>query len=217
MPLTYAVLKAKQRELRPGFPETMGLRVHRAINWSGRAEATAEDDARFLFLWIGFNAVYADEEEVQDAAAPERDAFQRFFQRVARLDDGQRVYDSIRATSRDACGFSATTRTFTHVWKHHNGVEVVEDRNEWLRTSERRVRRVLEEQDTVRVLRLVFDRLYALRSQIVHGGAIWNSRVNREQVRDGAAILAFLMPVFVDVVMDNPHEGWVRPFCPVVE
>ena len=53
-PLTHAALKAKQRELRGGFPETMGLRVHRAISWIGRAEAAGDDDARFLFLWIRF-------------------------------------------------------------------------------------------------------------------------------------------------------------------
>ena len=29
--ITHAILKAKQRELRVGFPETMGLRVHRSI------------------------------------------------------------------------------------------------------------------------------------------------------------------------------------------
>ena len=94
-PLTHAVLKAKQRELRVGFPETMGLRVHRAISWIGRAEAADDDDARFLFLWIGFNSAYADEEEIQNAAAPERDAFKEFFQRVVRLDAGQRIYDAI--------------------------------------------------------------------------------------------------------------------------
>ena len=71
--------------------------------------------------------------------------------------------------------------------------------------------------NTVLVLRLVFDRLYVLRNQLVHGGSTWNSRVNRDQMRDGAAILAFLMPVFVDVMMDNPHEDWGRPFYPVVE
>ena len=101
--------------------------------------------------------------------------------------------------------------------KHHNGVEGFEDWEEWFRASERRFRRALEERDTVRVLRLDFDRLYVLRNQIVHGGATWNSRVNRDQVRDGAAILAFLMPVFVDVMMDHPHEDWGRPFYPVVE
>ena len=36
-------------------------------------------------------------------------------------------------------------------------------------------------------------------------------------MRDGAAILAFLMPVFVDVMMDNPHEDRGCPFYPVVD
>ena len=96
-------------------------------------------------------------------------------------------------------------------------MEGFEDWEDWFRASGRRVRRALEDRDTVRVLRLVFDRPYVLRNQIVYGGATWNSRVNRNQVRDGAAILAFLMPVFVDVMMDNPREDWGRPFYPVVE
>ena len=33
---------------------------------------------------------------------------------------------------------------------------------------------------------------------------------------DGAAILAFLMPVFVDLMMDNSGKDWGKPFYPVV-
>ena len=217
-PLTHAVLKAKQRELRGGFPETMGLRVHRAISWIGRAEAAGDDDARFLFLWIAFNAAYADEDEVQTGTVRERETFKEFFQRVEDLDTGQRIYDAIWNN------FSGSIRVLLHnkyvfsaFWMHHNGVEGFDDWEDWFRASQRRVRRALEARDTVSVLRLVFDRLYVLRNQIVHGGSTWNSQVNREQLRDGAAILAFLMPVFVDVMMDNPHEDWGRPFYPVVE
>jgi len=54
----------------------------------------------------------------------------------------------------------------------------------------------------------VFDRLYVLRYQLVHGGSTWNSSVNRNQVREGAGILGFLMPVFVDIMMDNPQVDW---------
>ena len=59
MPLTHAILKAKQRELRAGFPETMGLRGHRSISWIDRAEDASDDDGRFIFLWISFNAEVA--------------------------------------------------------------------------------------------------------------------------------------------------------------
>ena len=69
---------------------------------------------------------------------------------------------------------------------------------------------------SARVLSFVFDRLYVLRNQLVHGGSTWNSGVNRAQVRDGAEILGFLMPVFIDIMMDNPAENWGKPFYPVV-
>lgn len=71
--------------------------------------------------------------------------------------------------------------------------------------------------DTVKILSLVFDRLYVSRNQMVHGGSTWGGKVNRHQVRDGAAILGFLLPVFVDLMMDNPHEDWGVPFYPVVD
>ncbi|WP_425067816.1 hypothetical protein [Reyranella sp.] len=38
----------------------------------------------------------------------------------------------------------------------------------------------------------ILDRLYVLRNQLLHGGATWNSSVNRSQVRDGAAVLSRL-------------------------
>jgi hypothetical protein len=96
-------------------------------------------------------------------------------------------------------------------------IEGFEDWEEKFRASSRSFAQAFQAGDSVRVLSFVFDRLYVLRNQLVHGGSTWNSGVNRAQVRDGAAILAFLMPVFVDLMMENPHEDWGRPFYPVVE
>lgn len=51
--LNYASLKSKQRAIHNNFPETMGIRVHRAISWMGRAEVYGDGhNARFIFLWI---------------------------------------------------------------------------------------------------------------------------------------------------------------------
>lgn len=74
----------------------MGLRVHRAISWIGRAEACAgDDDARFIFLWIAFNAAYADEREFQPIAPSERAAFLDFFGRLISRDTGKLIYNAI--------------------------------------------------------------------------------------------------------------------------
>ena len=66
------------------------------------------------------------------------------------------------------------------------------------------------------VLLVLFDRLYVLRNQLVHGGATWNSSINRAQVKDGAAVLGWLLPVFIDIMLENPDRDWGKPFYPVV-
>ena len=62
----------------------------------------------------------------------------------------------------------------------------------------------------------VFVRLYTLRNQLMHGGATWNSSVNRSQVRDGRALLARVLPVMLGVMMDHPARFDGKPFYPVV-
>jgi hypothetical protein len=58
---------------------------------------------------------------------------------------------------------------------------------------------------------------YVLRNQLIHGSATWNSKVNRSQVKDGAAVLGVLLPVFINIMMDNPDHDWGKPYYPVVE
>lgn len=216
--LSYDGLKAKQRALRDGFPETMGLRVHRAISWIGRAESEQDDhDARFVFLWIAFNAAYADEGEFQGVAPGERTTFADYFAKVVALDSQQRIYKAIwQSFSGPIRMLMQNKFVFSPFWQHHNGIEGFDDWEMRFAASARSFAASLQTQNSVRILSFVFDRLYVLRNQIVHGGSTWNSSVNRHQVRDGAAILEFLMPVFVDIMMDHPQQDWGRPFYPVV-
>ncbi|MGO6846282.1 HEPN domain-containing protein [Rhizobium ruizarguesonis] len=216
--ISFNILKEKQRAIRVSFPETMGLRVHRALSWIGRADACDEDhDARFIFLWIAFNAAYADEREFQTVAPGERAAFLDFFGRLVALDRDKRIYGAIWQRFSGSMRLLMENRfVFNAFWQHHNGIEGFGDWEERFNASSRAFAQAFQSGDTARVLSFVFDRLYVLRNQLVHGGSTWNSSVNRAQVRDGAAILAFLMPVFVDLMMDNHHKDWGKPFYPVV-
>ena len=74
----------------------------------------------------------------------------------------------------------------------------------------------LKDEDTATVLMVIFDRLYTLRNQIVHGGATYKSSVNREQLGDGCQILKAILPVVVGIVLNNPNVDWGKPFYPVV-
>ncbi len=217
--LTFAELKEKERRLRAGFPETMGLRVHRAISWIGRAQKEAEDpDAAFLFHWIAFNAAYADEREFQSVPQGERAAFAEFFGRVVRLDTSRRIYKAIWNTYSGPVRLLLENRfVFLPFWQHTNGIPGYENWQDRFEAARRVFLKATQDGDTARMLSLVFDRLYVLRCQMVHGGATWGSHVNRAQVRDGAAILGTLMPIIADIMLDSPAEDWGRPFYPVVE
>jgi hypothetical protein len=106
---------------------------------------------------------------------------------------------------------------FAPFWDYHNGAAEFRNWADRLAVSKRRSARAIGEQDTCCVLGIVFDRLYVLRNQLVHGGATWNGSLNRDQVRDGAAILGFLLPIFIDIMMDHPRADWGLPFYPIVE
>ena len=67
------------------------------------------------------------------------------------------------------------------------------------------------------LLRIVLDRLYVLRNQLIHGGATYKSKVNRSQVRDGCNILLALLPVIIELMMLHPESEWGRIYFPPVE
>ena len=216
-PLAFETLKTKQRALRAGFPEPVGLRVHRAISWYGRAMAETKDpDVRFILLWIGFNAAYAG--HIETEPEKEREGFRTFFDSLVTLDARHRIYDAVwDRFSQEVRTLLANKYVFAPFWHHRNGQPGHASWERQLAGSQREIQAAMKTFDTARLLRVVFDRLYVLRNQLVHGGATWNGKVNRQQVRDGAAVLAWMLPIFIDIMMDNPGHAWGKPYYPVVD
>lgn len=214
---SFEKLKTKQRSLRTGFPESLGLRVHRAISWFGRAMAEKNDpDVRFILLWVGFNSAYASYIDAEQEK--ERDSFKSYFESLVALDTSHRIYDAVWARfSQEIRTLLANRYVFASFWHKQNGVAGHDDWEKRLAASQKQIASAMQQFDTARLLLAVFDRLYVLRNQLVHGGATWNGSVNRTQVRDGAAVLAWLLPIFIDIMMDNPKKDWGRPFYPVVD
>lgn len=211
-------LKDYQRALRDGFPDALGLRAHRAISWLQRMETVeGDDDAAFIFSWIAFNAAYAADIPAGSVYS-ERSVFDEYFGKLLDADTNKQIYNALWEQ------FSGSIRTllnnqfvFPPFWKNQNGYEGYEDWQERFRASQTAFNNAFANGNSRRVLGMLFDRLYVLRNQLVHGGATWNSSVNRDQVRDGAKILEFLVPVFVTLMMENPDVDWGKPYYPVVE
>ncbi|MEE9446010.1 MAG: hypothetical protein V3V19_10145 [Cocleimonas sp.] len=45
--------------------------------------------------------------------------------------------------------------------------------------------------------------MYVLRNQLIHGGATWQSELNREQVKDGTKMLEKLIPVVLSIMIEE--------------
>ncbi len=167
--ITFEALKTRQRSVREAFSDAFGLRVHRAISWIKRAEQEPEDyDAAFLFYWIAFNSAYASEQDFLG----EKTQFREFLQKLSDIDQDGRVYNAVWTR------FSGSIRVFIEnpyvfgpYWHFQNGVERYEDWEARFASSKTAFARAMSKQDTVVILSMLFDRLYVLRNQIMHGGA----------------------------------------------
>ena len=61
-----------------------------------------------------------------------------------------------------------------------------------------------------KLLEHVFCGLFVLRNQLMHGSATESGFMNSRQVECGARILEVLVPTFLEIMLDNPHEDWGR-------
>ena len=62
--VTHEELRRQCSMVWDSLPDPLQLRIHRALSWIGRAEREAgDDDAAFIFYWIAFNAIYAEDSQ----------------------------------------------------------------------------------------------------------------------------------------------------------
>lgn len=54
----------------------------------------------------------------------------------------------------------------------------------------------------------VFTKLYTLRNQIIHGGATYNSQINREQLKDACYLLSTLISLIIALMMSVLNPLW---------
>jgi hypothetical protein len=197
-----ATLKTRHRAVRDTQPDALRTRIHRALSWLVRAEREADDpDARFLFLWIAFNAAYASEFGFEQT---EREQTRRFIDTLLRCDTQHRLQDTLLHEFTGSIRNLIVNRfVFEPYWKALRDHDSSGQWEKQFAASKRVALRALLDHDTATVLSVVLDRLYVLRNQLVHGGATWRGRANRAQVRDGARIMGAIAPVIVEVMMES--------------
>lgn len=208
--LTAAALEAKWRSsFDTEEPNDFNTRMRRATSWLKRAEQEEGDsDAEFIFCWIAFNSAYGGD------GFEEKPAFRNYFSKILNLGVGKRVLTIIERQCPDAiASVKDNEYVFPGFWteRTHQATEPPKWEHRLI-DSNHRLDHGIKNANVQDVLGILFDRLYVLRNQLLHGGATWQGRVNRRQVTNGAAIMRLLVPYFINVMLDNPTEGWGEPY-----
>ena len=215
--LDHESLKTRHRTVREAHPRGLTLRIHRALSWLKRAEQAEDTDGKFIFLWIAFNAAYAQELDDGDRGS-DKATFTAFLDKLCALDGAKQLHNLSWHE------FSASIRTlldnpyvFHLFWEFQRGKL---DKVEWEERFERAkatAKAALASGHTGRLLTIIFNRLYTLRNQLIHGGATWDGQVNRAQLRDCTRLLGKIVPVVIVLMMENPQAPWGDAVYPVVD
>lgn len=204
-------LRAKEDGLRASGKVNLSVRMGRALSWTERGQKEIErddPDAAFIFYWIGFDAICSGRPP-HDNTKPKIDAFLNYAVGVDRSDS---IYNVVIANeSKTILTLAANAYVFKPFWDRYYKERKSPASKKWANSLIGSVKRTIANLEcgadgTRSTLEVLFDCLTELRNQLVHGGSTWEDSANRDQVGDGARIMSSLLPVFLDLVMDNPDS-----------
>lgn len=213
----YQILKERHRRERGSYPQALSLRVHRALSWLNKAEQCEDYDSQFIFLWIAFNAAYAQHfDAAQDFC--ERGLYQEFLAKIGLLDSSKKLSEIVWSQYSTSIRMILNNQyIFQAFWKFQSGQITEEQWRKEQSKAKTAANNALASGDTTTVLSILFSRLYTLRNQLLHGGATYNSLANREQLRDCTLLLSGIVPVVIELMMDGADQIWGDAIYPLVE
>lgn len=197
--------KERLGEQRPEHPTA--VRFHRACSWLQRVEATdpGEDgDLVLTFRWIAFNSLYGQWDEQEQEPVRDCRCWKDFLKRIVSLDHDKRLPEALQDNRRLVMALLEDKYLNRMFWQEPDSGET----KKFDKTSRQAQTWYFEERWTL-ILENVMQRIYLLRSQLMHGAATHNSRLNRIAVRRCAIMLGHLLPAMLLVWADHgAEEDW---------
>ena len=236
-------LETRFSEFRSRYDNTpyanLMLRMRRITSWLTRAEQELfereppDTDAAFIFYWIAFNAAYAEDrsDEYGKHDLNERTSFKEYFGRLFYYDHRNEIYNALcsEVSKEVVLSFINNKYLYADFWDHYLGIRGHGGWKSKFDAENREVSLALDRtirkgkafplaalKDRALVLKTLFDRMYVFRNQMIHGAATYKGKVNREQVNDGARIMALLVPLFIELMMNNSGADWRVPNYPPI-
>ncbi|WP_180089759.1 MULTISPECIES: HEPN domain-containing protein [unclassified Acinetobacter] len=212
MMLLEEIFKSKKSE----HTDQFNLRIHRGLSWLKKSIDLQDDlDLQFISLWVSFNAIYAQDLQI----AQDKQSLRQFLYVICQKDAEHKIYNILwERFSQPIRFFLDNPYVYQGFWDYQNQKISHDACKEGLAHEKQKVLRALKEKDSVDILMVLFNRMYTLRNQMVHGGATYKSSVNRKHLQDGCTILSALLPVFMVILLENAETlDLGKPFYPVVQ
>ncbi len=196
------------------LPETLTIRLHRAISWVKSAEKQDDNlDLKFISLWVSFNACYAVDINGINSK-PEKAKLREFTSSLVQFDQN-RLYNLFWEKFSGPIKVLIENKfVFEKFWEYTRGES--DDYEIAFNKSIAHATNCLSKQNIEGLLEVVLERLYTLRNQLIHGGATYNSKLNRAQLRDACNIMHLLVPIIIDIMLENGEHNWGEIAYPVV-
>jgi len=196
----YHALPKAAREANEGYR----IRVWRALSWLDRAERhdPADIEGRFISAWIGFNALYG-QLDPERRAYGDREAWSTLLAQVWRIDSHGQIQRAM--TKRRMAIF----RIIDDKYLYHRFWAEGDAAMPTFHEERRHAMAWFDGPKMQKVLRLLFDRLYVMRNQLLHGASTKGSKLNRRPLREAGNLLIELLAVMLGVVIDHgAGEDW---------
>lgn len=197
--------RALPKQLREDHQQ-FGIRVWRGLSWLERAEEMGADDleGRFVSTWIAFNALYG---RLDDNNRPwgDRESQGAFLAQIWRLDHRGRLSRVMHKRQLQILKLIENKFLTIRFWEHG------ESASHQVKKELRKALACFGTPKMLFVVRLLFERLYVMRNQMLHGASTKGSKLNRRMLQSSGTTLLELLPLMLTIMIkDGVEEDWGR-------
>ena len=187
------------------------IRFHRACTWLQRVEAVSPDEDQDIALvcqWIAFNALYGQWDEQKLDPKSDRRSWRDFMDKVLALDSSRFLEGVLTEHKRLVMSILDDSYLRDYFWNDPSVSKANQTTPE-----KRKAATWYIEKRWVLILEALFERVYFLRCQMVHGAATYGSNLNRKSLQRCITMMGHLMPAILNVWIETGvDEDW-GPMC----
>jgi hypothetical protein len=167
-----------------------------------------ERTSKFLYYWIAFDSLMDDCISLDKKTACFRTRLKEFLKHVTDIDTNGYLEASLWKSYSNTIRILLDSRyTFKPYWDYQNGKISKEKWVLALKRNNRIALRALEHRDIATLIFVIFERIYTLRNQLLHGSFCPNDICIHSDMRGATLMMSELMPVFLELLGSNkPQE-----------